>query len=822
MTDLRDAVRSLRSTPVVAAAAILSLALGIGANTAIFSILDALTLRPLPVREPSRLVQLMLGPERSSWTYPLFEQLTTYPDLFEGACAWSSPRFDLARGGQSDFVNGLWVSGNFFEVMGVPALLGRTITRADDVRGGGAGGPVAVVSYGFWQRRLGGAADAIGRPITLERVTFTIVGVTPPDFTGPDTGRAFDVAVPIGAELLIRRGDSALNQRSYWWLGVVARLKPGQSVERALSAYRAVRLPMREATLPPNWRPQDLPHYLEGPFALKPAATGLSGLRRRYQQPLVMIMAVVLVVLFVACANVANLMLARATARRHEMSVRRALGASGWRLARQLLAETLLVSVCGAAAGLFVARVGSALLVSQLSTDANPVFLRLGLDWRVLVFTTTIAALSAILFGTAPALRASRAQPNDALKQSGRTVAGEARWGASNLIVVAQVGLSLVLVVAAGLFVRTFAALERVDLGFQEESLLVVDVNARPTTASPEARGALYERAREAVRVVPGVEQVALSTVTPVSGMTWDTLIENPDGLSLSEDERDVYLNRVGPDWFTTYGTVLVAGRDFARQDRLGSPEVVIINETAARRFFPGTNPIGRTIRESGRPGEPEPALQIVGIVRDAVYSSLRADIPPTMYRPLAQMATAPAAINLSVRSAGGSPALLTRAVTDAIGRVDRDLALTFHPLARDLRASLGQERLVAMLSGFFGALALLLAGVGLYGVVAYTVSRRKAEIAIRMALGAAPGAVLGLILRRVALIVSAGIVCGLATALWSARYAAPLLFHLEPWDPLTLASAVAALATVGAIAGWIPARRAARLDPASALRDGT
>ena len=315
MTDFRNAFRSLRATPIVAAVAILSLALGIGANTAIFSILDALTLRPLPVREPSRLVQLMLGPERSSWTYPLFEQLNTHPDIFEGTAAWSGQRFDLARGGPSDFVNGLWVSGRFFEVLGVPAILGRTISAQDDVRGGGPEGPAAVVSYGFWQRRLGGSADAIGAPLALDRVTFTIVGVTPPEFTGPDTGRAFDVAVPIGAEPLIRGRESALDQRSYWWLAAVARLKNGQSIDSASSAYRAVQTQMREATIPPNWRAQDLPRYLKDPFWIKPAGNGLSGLRRRYQQPLVMIMAVVVLVLLVACANVANLMLARGTAR---------------------------------------------------------------------------------------------------------------------------------------------------------------------------------------------------------------------------------------------------------------------------------------------------------------------------------------------------------------------------------------------------------------------------------------------------------------------------------------------------------------------------
>ncbi|OFW21642.1 MAG: hypothetical protein A3G21_14690 [Acidobacteria bacterium RIFCSPLOWO2_12_FULL_66_21] len=819
INDLRSGVRALRATPVISAVAVLSLGLGIGANTAIFSIYDSLVLRSLPVRDPGRLVQLFLGPERSSWTNPLWEQLRAHPDLFDGAFAWSSPRMDLSRGGESQFVNGLWASGQMFDVLGVRAVLGRTLEPQDDLRGGGKDGSVAVISYRFWQRHFGGATNVIGQPLTLERVPFTIVGVTAPGFEGLDPGRAFDVAIPLGAEPLIRGRDSALDRRSYWWLNVAARLEPGQTQEAATAAFRGVQPQMREATIPQNWRPQDLSRYLNDPFVLKPAASGVSSLRRRYQQPLTVIMTVVALVLLIACANIANLMLARATAREHELSVRLALGASKGRLARLLLAESLVLSACGGVLGLAFAKWGSGVLVHQLSTATTQVFLNLSIDWRVLAFTLAISVGTAVLFGVAPAFLAARSEPGDALKQQGRAIASGSR-GFGSLLVVAQISLTLVLLVVAALFIRNFSSLISTPPGFDRDRVLIVDIDARRSIADPEARVALYERARQAVLALPGVSGAAVSAVTPVSGSTWDTLIENPEGLSLSEDDRDVYVNSVSPDWFRTYGTALVAGRDFTAADRVGSPDVIVVNETLARKYFAGRSPLGRTLREAGRPGQATPALEIVGVVKDAVYSSLRAEIPPTMYRPLAQEKTAPSSMSVSVRSAGGPPARLARTVAEALGAVDRDFALTFRPLASDLRASLNQERIVAMLSGFFGGLALLLAGIGLYGVMAYTVSRRRREIGIRVALGAAPRAVVALVLRRVAYLVGAGAAIGLLASMWASRAVAPLLYRLQPRDPATIAAAVVVLAVVGAAAGWLPARRAARVDPARLLRE--
>jgi putative ABC transport system permease protein len=822
MQDLRDAFRALKATPVVTLVAILSLALGIGANTAIFSILDSLMMRTLPVKRPQQLVLLGQGNQaRTAWTNPIWEQVRERQGLFDGAFAWSGARFNLAQGGPTELVDGMWASGGLFGVLGVPAILGRTLTEADDRRGGGPDGAVAVISYSFWQRRFGGAADAIGRSLTVERVPFTIVGVAPPEFFGVDVGRTFDVAIPIGTEPLIRGRESTLDRRSNWWLSVMIRLKPEQGPDAGASAIRGVLPQIREATMPQDWRQQDKDTYLRDGFSLIPAATGGSGLRQRYQLPLTTIMVVVGLVLLIACANIANLLLARATARRHELSVRVALGASRMRIARQLLGESLLLSGVGALLGLLFARWGSRLLVRQLSTSTNNVFLDLSLDWRVLGFTAGIAVATAMLFGTGPALRGMRAHPNDALKAQGRGVVGDGRLGLGNVLVVLQVALSLVLIVAAGLFVRTFSSLAAMNPGFDREPILVVGINAQRVQLEPAGRPELFRRALEAASGVPGVAFAAVSAVTPISGSTWNNRIELPEGPALTERERVTYINLVSERWFRTYGTPMIAGRDFTHADTAASPPVAIVNETFARRFSYGRNPVGTRIRQPGSGTRPSIDREIVGYVRDAVYRSLREPVPPTMYVPYAQQPDPPSSMSISVRAAGGPPALLTRPLAAALSGVNRDLAITFRPLADQVNAALTQERIVAMLSGFFGALALLLAALGLYGVTSYAVSRRRTEIGIRMALGAAPGGVIRLVLRRVAILVSLGVLVGSAASLWAARFVETLLYGLQPRDPLTFVAAAVVLAAIGAVAGWLPARRAARIDPARVLRDG-
>ena len=834
MQHLRLAIRALRATPIVSIVAVLSLALGIGANTAIFSIVNSLLLRALPVKAPQQLALVTndSASRMASWTNPIWEQIRQRGEIFDGVFAWSTMRFNLAAGGETQFVDGIWVSGGLFDTLGVPAMLGRTITVADDARGGGPDGPVAVISYAFWQRRFAGAADAIGRTLTIERVPYTIIGVTPADFFGPDVGRAFGVAIPIGTEPLIRGNESALDEKWWWWLTVMARLKPGQSVEAGTAALRGVQPQIREGSLPEG-PPGAVAEYLKDKFTLVAAGTGNSQLRQRYQRPLLTILVVVGLVLLIACANIANLLLARATARRHEWSVRLALGAARWQLARQLLTESLILAASGAALGVVIARWSSRLLVQQLSTQTNTVFLDLALDWRVFAFTSAVTIGTALLFGMAPAFGASRVPPMEALKEQGPTFARGAAVGkrfalvghlnVASALVVAQVALSLVLVVAAGLFMRTFSSLANLHLGFDRDRVLLVAVNSLRTDIPAADRLPMWERLRQRVLAVPGVSAAAVSFVTPVSGNTWNNRVDVSGAVPLSERQRISNFNAVTPGWFTTYGTPVLAGRDINDGDRKTAPPVILVNQAFAKRFLNGANPIGHTVT-IGVASNPQPPKEIVGLVADAVYRALREPVPPTMYVPVAQFddsrSPAPPQAFLSVRSSSGSPALLARSVGAAINGVNRDLALTYRLLSDQVNQSLTQERVVAMLSGFFGALALLLAGLGLYGVTSYAVTRRRGEIGIRLALGAAPSGVVRLVLSRVSVLVIVGVVVGAGASVWLSRFVETLLFGLEPRDPATLAAAAATLVTVGAVAGWLPAHRASRIDPAQVLRD--
>jgi putative ABC transport system permease protein len=825
--DLRLAFRSLRATPIVTAIAILSLALGIGANTAIFSIVNSLLLRSLPVRDPARLVLLTEGTmtRPRAWSFPVWEQIRRRPELFERTAAWSFTRFNLAPGGETAFVDGLWASGSFFDTLGVPALLGRTFSDVDDRAGAGADGPVAVISYAFWQRHLDGAADAVGRSIRLDSVSFTIVGVMPPDFFGAEAGRTFDVAAPVADEPIVRGRDAFVNNEGTTFLTVMARLMPDESQDAATAALRRVQPQIREATVGDigqfGSRPS-VDRYLTTPMALLPAATGASDLRLRYERPLLTILVVAALVLLIACANIANLLLARATARRHELSVRVALGASRWRLVRQLLAESLVLSGTGAALGLLLAAWSSRLLVRLISTPANAVFLDVSIDGRVLAFAIAVAAATTLFFGGAPAFRTSGVAPIDALKEHGRTSAGQTRGTITDWLVVVQVALSLVLVVAAGLFVRTFLSLSGRRLGFQTGHVLVVGIDASRALADPAGRIPVYERTRDAVRALPDVADAALSLTTPVGNGQFTPRLQLAGGPAV-DSQGPVWGNLISPGWFSTFGTPLVAGRDLTDADRKGAQRVAVVNEAFARRLMSGGNPIGRaftlypgTVRALG-------PIEIVGVAADAIYSSLRSPMPPTFYVPLAQFDYLAdigiRTINLSVRARTGSPMTLTRSVAAAAGSVNPQLALTFRPLADQIDASLTQERVVALLAGFFGALALLLASLGLYGVTSYAVSRRRAEIGIRMALGAAPAGVVRLVLARVTLLVAIGVAAGAGVSAWASTFVATLLYGLEPRDPVTLAGAAIVLGAVGAMAGCLPAYRASCIDPAEVLR---
>jgi predicted permease len=606
------------------------------------------------------------------------------------------------------------------------------------------------------------------------------------------------------------------------WLRIMLRLHPRQSLDAATAALRAVQPQIREGSLPKQFQAQ----FLKDPFVLDPTGGGTSTLRQRFERPLVTIFVVVALVLLIACANIANLQLGRGAARRHELSVRLALGASRWRLARQSLIESVVLAVIGAAFGLLFAAWASRALVAQLSTSTRRIVLDLSLDWRVLAFTAATMVATTILFGIAPALRATGVGPMEALKEHGRGTGESSRsLGWSNGLIVAQVAMSLMLVVAAGLFVRTFERLAGVSLGFDRDRTVVVTVTA-PTVPAAD-RNVFYHRLISAAAAVPGVAHAGGSLNPPLIGSLVGDIVVSAPGVMPGADAEAIsqYID-ITPGFLAAYGTAIRAGRDFDDRDTNAAPRVMLVNEAFVRRFLPGRNPIGTLLALTARippSGDiPIGSRTVVGVVADAVYRSVRAPLRPTMYVPLAQR-DGPLLFTyfyITVRSAAGSPALLTRSLDGALHAVNRDLSLTFRPVADQVNESLAQDRLVAMLSGFFGALALLLAGLGLYGVTAYAVARRRTEIGIRMALGAPPGGVVRLVLGRVLLLVGIGVLVGASLSLWASTFVSTLLFGLQPRDPATFAGAAVTLAAVGALSGWLPAWRASRIDPADVLRE--
>jgi putative ABC transport system permease protein len=824
--DFRLGLRTLASTPSVSAAAIFSLALGIGANTAIFSLIDSLLLRDLPVRDPGRLVMLSDGSDQhwDHWSYPVWREIHSRHQLFDGTLAWAGARFDLSSGGESKYINGIWVSGSYFDVLGVRPLLGRTISESDDAAGGGSNAPVAVISYAFWQHHFGGDPDVIGRGLTLNRVALTIVGVAPRGFFGTDVGHAFDVAVPASGPA---NGPT---------VSIMARLRTDQTIDAATAMLRAIQPEIREATLPAGWPPAFLAQYLKAPFTvftLEPAAQGVSGLRERFVRPLLAILIIVALVLLVACANVANLSLARAMARRRELGMRLALGASTWRLMRQLIAESIVVASGGAAAGLAAAPWIADRLTKQLSTTipvrapnamTGTVFLDTSIDGRVLLFAVALTFLTLVIFGTVPAWRASRVAPMDALVEHRQPRWGRSVWRTTDVLIAVQVAVSMALIASASLLVRTLTALETRPLGFDRQGLLVATVETQHASVSPERRAALYNQALDAVRRLPDVADAALSFLPAVvEGSILAQPIQSVSGAPSLPARRgaNAALNFISPGWFQTMKIPLIAGRDVGPQDRVDSPQVAVVNEAFARKFLRAANPVGHTVRFF-QPGPPPAPVEIVGLVRDSVYGGLRSQIEATIYLPVAQRSGGWLpflSLDLSIRSRSQQVGALEKKVAQTIESVNPDVSVTVHPVSDYVSDSLVQERLVAMLAGGFAVLALALAAIGLYGVTAYAVARRRTEIGIRIALGASPANVVRTIVSRLATLICIGITAGVVTSLWSSRYLGSLLYGVRPGDPANLAGAITVLVLTATIAAWTPVRAALRTDPVSTVR---
>lgn len=825
--DLHYAMRSLRLNPGFAIVAILSLMLGIGANTAIFQLLDAIRLRSLPVKNPQELADVRTVPtsqgrtgafrgRNPQLTYDMWEHLRKEQQAFSSIAAWSSDTFNLSHGGEARYAETLLVSGSFFDTLEVTPELGRLIIPSDDQPG--CGSPGAVLSHSFWQREFGGGA-VLGNKLTLDGHPFQIIGVTPASFFGVEVGRNFDVALPVCAEPILHTEEALIKKHYAWWLAVIARLKPEWTLDRATTQLAGISPALFQATLPPEYRERDRKNYLSFKLQAIPAACGVSYLRRAYENPLWLLMIISGLVLLIACANLANLMLARASARQREMAVRLALGASRARLLRQLLAESALLAAIGALFGIGLAQVLSRLLVSYLSGQDTHWFLDLQNDWRVLAFTAGLAILTCMLFGLAPALRSVRTAPGEAMKAAGRAVtAGRERFGLRRSLVVSQVALSLVLVVGALLFVRTFRNLVTLDAGFQQDHILFADIDLSPSQLPVERRTSYRRELLDHLRAIPGVLAAGDVAIVPLSGSGWNDNLTFP-GAAATTGRPWANFNRVSADYFKTVGTPFLAGRDFNDGDTATSPLVAIVTEKFARKFFNGANPVGKTFGVVQYGGKPDVIYQIVGMVKDVKYEELREDFTAIAFVDEAQE-TEPAA-HISVALHSDQPmADVIAAVKRSVAEMNPALVIDFTTFRTLVRQGLLRERLMATLSGFFGLLAAILAMIGLYGVISYMVAQRRNEIGIRMALGADRGNILRIIMREAAVLLVIGVVIGAGLALLGARTAGSLLFGLRPEDPFTLLIAIGVLATISMLASLLPAQRAAGIDPMQALRD--
>src|SRR5579864_5543085 len=827
--DVRYALRTLKNSPGFAAVAILSLALGVGANVAIFSLVDAVILKYLPVERPEELMQLQYGApdwngESSTFTNPVWEQVRDHQDVFAEMFAWSNKdKLDLTQGGTMHPANGVWVSGRFFSTLGVHAAVGRLISDSDDRRGCPA---VAVLSYGFWQDHFGGAKSAIGSTLSIRSRPFEVIGIAPRGFFGMEVGLKFDLALPICATAIFEGKKPRLDDGNFLWLNVGCRINPKMSRAQLTSRLRIL---SPRVFIPQSASPEERQYLSKIALTAIPVASGISSLRQQFSQPLQIMMIVVGLVLLIACANLGSLTLARAVARDKEFAVRQALGASHTRLIRQLLTECVLLSSGGALLGALLARWTAALLLRIISTAQNSIFLDLSIDTRILGFVLAVAGLTSLLFGLLPALHLTRVSLSSAMKGSQSGEAGRSlRFHPRKWIVGSQVALSLVLLVAAGLLLRSFVKLVTLDIGFDRNNVLLVQTDLRPAKIPVDRQAATYEEIESRLSALPGVLSVGCSMITPISGSLgvnnsvhteWTKpSIVLKDSAGWSESENDskfwVYTDSISPGYLPTLRMRLLAGRNFTRAD-MGSSHVAIVNQTFARLFFPGLNPVGRAYLEGAPTAQP---VEVVGLVEDSKYLSLREENHPTAFLTLNHLSELGDRDTLELRTAI-PPSRLIVPVLAAVAEVNGAIPLEFHTLADQVNDSLAQERLLALLSGFFGALALILAMIGLYGTFSYLMAQRQKEFGVRMALGAEPASILSLVMRDLMAVLAGGLVAGILISLSATRLLQQMLYGLAPRDATTMFLAAGVLSAVALLAGYIPARRATRVDPMTTLR---
>jgi predicted permease len=812
MQDLRYGFRMLVKTPGLTAAAVVSLALGIGANTAIFSLLDTVLLRLLPVAQPEQLYFIQnVGPRRPNGgapPYPCFERLRDQNRSFTGLAAFTTRDLRVRVDGEREEIKGQFVSGNYFSLLGVHPTQGRVFSPIDDSvpEKGGPDGYVAVISDNYWTRRFGRSPAVVGKVVQIGNDAVTIVGVTPPEFYGLTPGTDVDISLPMMFE-----GAEMLAEKNFWWFKAVGRLKPGASVEQAQAELNAVFQPFMNETTTSAEARRDYFARIE----LAPAGKGLDTLRQQFSRPLQVLMAIVALVLLIACVNVANLLLARAVGRRKEFAVRLALGAGRLRLLRQVLTESLLLVSLGGVLGLLFALWGVSFLTSFFAGGSERLSINASLDYRVLLFTGGVSLLTGLFFGLAPALQATRTEATPALKDSGGT---STRSHFGKTLVTAQVALSLILLVGAGLFLRTLHNLKNIDAGFRRDGVITMRVNPAVTANQGTPLVNLWGDILSRVERLPGVRSASLSTLTPLDGNDRAVLVDVAGFTPRTEQDKEIRLNQISPGFFRTFGIDLLQGRAFAESDNETALKVAILNETAARFYFGDRNPVGGLLGFDRAP-KPAAQYQVVGVVRDSRYGSLREPDTRLVYLPRLQALDQLGRLMLTVRS-DGRPADFVKEIRNEVRATGPDILLTdIVTLNEKIDQSLLQERLVATLSLFFGLLALLLAGTGLYGVMAYNVARRRREIGIRIALGAQRGNVIGMVLKESVPVVLIGVAIGLATAMTTTRFISSLLFGLAPNDPLTVTGAAILLIGAATLACYIPARRATKVDPLQALR---
>jgi len=828
LNDFRFGIRMLLKNPAFTAVAVLSLALGIGANTAIFQLLNAVRLKTLPVRNAQELAQVGLRASdlqltRGSkgllryapMTNPLWEQIRDRQLGFAGMAAWGMAGFNLAQGGEVRPARGLWVSGDFFNVLGVQPELGRVFNQSDDQRGCTA--PGVVISHGFWQSEFGGSSDVVGRKVTLSDRQLQVIGVTPPGFFGLEVGKSFDVALPICADAMFSGANQRLDSGTNWWLMVTGRLKPGWTIAQANSQVSTISAPLFQQTLPSNYPASSVNDYLNSKLEVVDGSSGYSILRDNYERPLWLLLAIAGLVLLITCANLANLLLARASTREREIAVRQAVGASRFRIVRQLLVETILLAAIGTSLGLVLAQALGTFLVASIGTTRDVVFLDVALDLKVLGFTAGVAVLTCIVFGLTPALRATRVSPGAAMKAAGRGLtAGRERFSLRRGLVVIQVALSLVLVASALLFSRSLNKLLKLDAGFNQENLLIARVGFNRLKIDPANRLAFRGQVLERIKATPGVKDVSEMDSIPLTGGGRGNAVWL-EGRT-SADKVDASFNRVGADYFKTLDIPLVSGRSFSTTDSRSSTNVAIINQTLAQ-MLREPNPVGKRFVVEATPGEGETTYEIVGMARDAKFEDLRESALPVVYLASFQDAYPSSGRQFLIRS-NLPPTNLSASINQGLREFNPGLDVNLQVFRSMVEESLLRERLMAKLSGSFGVLALVLASIGLYGLLSYGVTSRSKEIGIRMALGAGTRNVLSLILHEAVLLVLIGVAVGVPVVLYVSRFAKSLLFDLSPTDPVSLVIAGLVLMSVALVAGYLPARRATKVDPLVALRD--